>query len=131
MNSNTNTYNNNNTQFNNMNFNELEAKLYENLIAKTNKIKDRLDKIRNYSESFDNYKQINFIEKLSEFNNNINNLEAISNDMYNEYILQTDSSLLNEEDRNEQKNLEINKKIQNIFLPYMLYLQILLSNNSE
>ncbi len=119
------------TNINNLNFNESETKLYENLIIKINKIKDRLDKIKLYSESFDNDKQLVYIEKLSDFNNNINNLEAISNDLYNEYILQTDSSLLNEEDRNEQKNLQINKKIQNIFLPYMLYLQILLSNNSE
>jgi len=51
--------------------------------------------------------------------------------MYNEYILQTNNNLLNEIDKNEQKNLKINKKIQELFLPYMLYLQILLSNNTE
>jgi hypothetical protein len=112
-----------------MNINE--SQLFENLITKINNIKERLDKIKNYSNTFDNNKKIEYIEKLSEFNNNLNNLEAISLDMFNEYILQTDTFLLSEEDKNEQKNLQINKKIQNIFLPYMLYLQVLLSNNSE
>ncbi len=115
----------------NTNTNINETELFDNLITKVDLIKDKLVKIRNYSESFDNNKQISYLEKLVEFNNSLNNLDAISRDMYDEYILQSDSSMLSNEDKNNQKNLLINKKIQNIFLPYMLYLQILLSNNSE
>ncbi len=111
-----------------VNFNETQ--LYINLQLKINNIKERLDKIKNYSESFDNKKQMAYLEKLSEFNIIINSLDAISHDMYNEYILQSDINLLNEVDKNEQNNLKINKKIQELFLPYMLYLQILLSNNT-
>ena len=40
-----------------------------------------------------------------------------------------DNNVLSEVDKNEQKNIKINKKVHDIFLPYMLYLQILLSNN--
>ena len=71
------------------------------------------------------------IKKLSEFNILVNNLDAISLDLYNEYIIEYDNNLLTEVDKNEQKNIKINKKIHELFLPYMLYLQILLSNNPE
>lgn len=112
-----------------MNINETE--LFDNLIVKIDLIKDKLIKMKDYSESFDNNKQISYLEKLVEFNNGLNNLDAVSKDMYEEYIIQSDPSLLSNEDKNNQKNLLINKKIQNIFLPYMLYLQILLSNNPD
>jgi hypothetical protein len=107
-----------------------ETQIYLNLQSKLNNIKDRLEKIKDYSKSFNNnHKNLEYIQKLSNFNNLINNLDAISLDLYNEYIIQCDKNLLNEVDKNEQKNIKINKKIQDIFLPYMLYLQILLSNN--
>jgi hypothetical protein len=107
-----------------------ETQIYLNLQSKLNNIKDRLEKIKDYSKSFNNnHKKLEYIQKLSDFNNLINNLDAISIDLYNEYIIQCDNNLLNEVDKNEQKNIKINKKIQDIFLPYMLYLQILLSNN--
>jgi hypothetical protein len=41
-----------------------ETQLYINLHLKLNNIKEKLDKIKNYSESFDNQKQIAYIEKL-------------------------------------------------------------------
>jgi hypothetical protein len=114
-----------------MNININETELFDNLIVKVDLIKDKLIKMKNYSESFDNNKQISYLEKLVEFNNGLNNLDAVSKDIYEEYIIQSDPSLLSNEDKNNQKNLLINKKIQNIFLPYMLYLQILLSNNPD
>jgi len=111
-----------------LNFNEKQ--IFTNLQSKLNNVKDRLDKIINYSQALDNNKQLDYIQKLSEFNNSVNNLEALSLDLYNEYIVQCDDNILSEVDRNEQKKIKINKKVYNIFLPYMLYLQILLSNNS-
>jgi len=108
-----------------------ETQIFINLQLKINNIGERLDKIKNYSQlSYDNDKYLDYVCKLSEFNNLINNLDAISSDLYNEFILQYDSNLLNEVEKNEQKNIKINKKVHQIFLPYMLYLQILLSNSS-
>jgi hypothetical protein len=112
-----------------VNFNETQ--IFINLQSKLNNIKDRLDKIKNYSQLLENNnKQLEYIQKLSEFNNSVNNLEALSSDLYNKYIVQCDDNILSEVDKNEQKNIKINKKVYDIFLPYMLYLQILLSNNS-
>ena len=51
-------------------------------------------------------------------------------DLYDTYILNIDSSILTKEDLNLQKNLIINKKVHDTFLPYMLYLQILLQNRN-
>jgi len=112
-----------------VNFNETQ--IFINLQSKINNIQERLNKIKNYSQSSsDNDKYLDYVKKLSEFNNLINNLDAISFDLYNEFILQYNDNLLNEVEKNEQKNIKINKKVHEIFLPYMLYLQILLSNNS-
>ena len=112
-----------------VNFNETQ--IFLNLQSKLNNIEERLNKIKNYSQSYsdDNNKYLDYIKKLSEFNNNINNLDAISIDLYNEFILQYNDNFLSEVEKNEQKNIKINKKVYDIFLPYMLYLQILLSNN--
>jgi len=108
-----------------------ETQIFINLQLKINNIGERLDKIKNYSQlSCNNDKYLEYVKKLSEFNNLINNLDAISSDLYNEFILQYDSNLLKEVDKNEQKNIKIDKKVHEIFLPYMLYLQILLSNSS-
>jgi len=106
-----------------------EAQIFINLQLKLNHIGEILEKIKNYSQSFDNSKHVEYLQKLLKVNNLFNNLEAISVDLYNEYILQSESNLLSEEDKNEQKNIRINKKVNDIFLPYILYLQILLSNN--
>ena len=110
-----------------VNFNETQ--IFLNLQSKLNIIEERLNKIKNYSQSLDNNKQIEYIERLFKFNNSVNNLDAISLDLYNEYIVQCNDNILSEVDKNEQKNIKINKKVHDIFLPYMLYLQILLSNN--
>jgi hypothetical protein len=111
-----------------VNFNETQ--IFVNLQSKLNNIEERIGKIKNYSHSLDNNnKQIDYIKKLFEFNNLVNNLDAISSDLYNEYIVQSNDNILSEVDKNEQKNIKINKKVHDIFLPYMLYLQILLSNN--
>ncbi len=108
-----------------------EAEIFENIITKIDKMKNKLVTLKDYSNSFDNNKELKYLEKLNEFIYELNSLYAKSKDMYDEFILQTDPSLLSEQDINKQKDLIINKKIQNIFLPYMLYTQIILQSNTQ
>jgi hypothetical protein len=110
-----------------------ENKLYENIIIKLDRIKETLNKIKNYSEKFDveTNKNINFLEKLSYFSTDLNNMDALVNDMYSEFILESNPNELSHEDKNKRNNLIIEKKIQDTFLPYMLYFRVLLSNMSE
>ena len=76
-----------------VNFNETQ--IFINLQSKINNIEERLNKIKNYSQiSNDNDKYLDYVQKLSEFNNLINNLDAISTDLYNEFILQYNDNLL-------------------------------------
>ncbi len=108
-----------------------EAELFENIIIKLDKMKNKLGTLKDYSNNFDNNKELKYLEKLNEFMHDLNSLYAKSKDLYDEFILQTDPNLLNEQDNNKQKDLIINKKIQNIFLPYMLYMQIILQSNTQ
>jgi hypothetical protein len=110
-----------------------ENKLYENIIIKLDRIKETLNKIKNYSEKFDveTNKNINFLEKLSYFSTDLNNMDALVNDMYSEFVLESNPNELSHEDKNKRNNLIIEKKIQDTFLPYMLYFRVLLSNMSE
>jgi len=118
------------TENSQININEVE--IFENLISKLDKIKTKICNLKDYSKNFDNNKEIKYLEKLNEFSYNLNNLYSCSKDLYDEFIIQTNSNnLLSEQDLNKQKNLLINKKVQNTFLPYMLYLQILLQTNSD
>lgn len=102
-----------------------ENDIINNLINKTDTIKENLLKIKQYTEH-DNTKQIEYLEKLNLFSSLISELEAVSNDMTDLYIMQTDTGLLSQIDKDKQKQLQIQKKVQDTFLPYMLYLQIIL-----
>jgi hypothetical protein len=108
--------------------NHSESEIFNNIMEKLEEIMTTIRKIHDYSVEFDNNKTIQYLEKLKEFSLGLNNLHSISVDLYEEYIAQTETQLLSKEDANNQKNILINKKIQNIFLPYMLYLQILMTN---
>lgn len=110
-----------------------EIQLYENVIIKLEEIKEKVNKIKKYSEEFDveTKKNISFLEKLSSFSTDLNNMCALVNDMYSEFILEANPNELSHEDKNKRNNLIIEKKIQDTFLPYMLYFRILLSNVSE
>jgi hypothetical protein len=108
-----------------------ETELFEKIISKIDKMKEKIVTLRDYTVNFDNNKELKYLEKLNSFVYDLNNLYACSKDIYDEFIIQSDPTLLSEQDLIKHKNLLINKKIQNIFLPYMLYLQIILQNNSE
>lgn len=105
-----------------------ETILYDNIIKKIDSIKNKLVNLKNYTDTEEANKKIAYIEKLSLFSDEINNLEAMTEDMYNEFILQLEPDKLNNLDKNKIKNLIIEKKIQNTFTPYMLYLRVLLQN---
>lgn len=110
-----------------------ENELYETIIKKIDNIKNKIINIKEYSNNFqsDTNKNITFLQKFSTFSIELNNMKALVNDMYDEFILETNPTELNNEDKNKRNNLLIEKKIQNTFLPYMLYLQILLNNSAE
>lgn len=108
-----------------------ETELYEVMLNKIEKIKDNLIKVRDYSKNFDNNKNLEYLKKLSSFSTELANLKSLSKDIFNEFILQSDPSLLSNFDQNKRNSIEIEKKVQNTFLPFMLYLQVLLQNSSE
>jgi hypothetical protein len=104
-----------------------QSVLYDKLLDKIENIKKNIIKIKEYTE-LNETDNIEYLEKLKNFSLEINNIDSISNDMVNEFILHVDPSILKNEDINLQKNLLINKKIYDTFMPYMLYMQIILQN---
>ncbi len=110
-----------------------ENELYENIIEKIDKIKNKIIAIKNYSNNFESdiNKNINFLQKFNCFSLELNNIKSLIDDMYDEFIIESNPNELSNEDKNKRNNLIIEKKIQNTFLPYMLYLQILLTNSRE
>jgi hypothetical protein len=108
-----------------------ESQLYNNIIEKLDKIKYKINDLKNYSNNFETKKNINFLEKFNDFSLELNNLKSSVDDMYKECLFETDPDQLSAHDRNERNNLLIEKKIQNTFLPYMLYLQIMLTNSND
>jgi hypothetical protein len=110
-----------------------EPELYFNIINKINKIKDKVINIKLYIENSNTDINLNikYLEKFNSFSSDLNNLKSLIDDMYDEFILNINPSELNNLDKNKLKNLIIERKIQNTFTPYMLYLQILLQNTNE
>jgi hypothetical protein len=107
-----------------------ESELYNNILIKIKNIKDRLLAIKKYIDDNDNnIMSTSYIQSLNSFSNELNNLEVISKNLYDEYILQLDTNKLDNFDKNKIKNLIIEKKIYDTFTPYMLYLQVLLQNS--
>ena len=110
-----------------------ENEFYDNIIKKIDKITNKLIKIKDYSNSFqsETNKNIKFLEKFSCFSTELNNMKALVDDMYEEFLLESNPNELSNEDKNKRNSLVIEKKIQNTFLPYMLYLQIILNNSTK
>lgn len=108
--------------------------LYDGLLNKiqqsNDNIKEIINKIKNYNSVNDtNGIHVDYLQHLNKFSQELNQLEATSQDLYDIYILKVDSTILSQEDLLYQKNLRINKYIEKLFLPYILYLQIHLQNN--
>lgn len=106
-----------------------ENELYDNILNKIEKIKTKIITMKNYSEN--TIKSLKFLQTFNEFSNELGNLKIIVDDAYDEFILDIDPSELSNHEQNERKKIIIQKKIQNTFMPYMLYFQILLNNSNE
>ena len=107
-----------------------ENDLYENMINRINKIKDNLINIQKYTHVTDTIKHKDYIIKLNDFSNQLCALSSVSDDLYDEYILQVDEKLLNNNDINDHRRIKISKKINDTFLPLMLYCQTILQNQN-
>jgi hypothetical protein len=112
-----------------------ENELYDTIIKKLDHIKNKIIKLKDYSNSFESdtkaNKNITFLEKFSSFSTELNNMKALVNDMYDEFILESNPTELSNEDSTRLNTLLIEKKIQTTFLPYILYFRILLNNLTE
>lgn len=105
-----------------------ENELFNIIISKIDKIKDNIIKIKNYTEINDNNKNIEYIEKLYNFSTYLNELYATSKDLRDLYLLQTNQSILSYHDQEKQKKLLLEKKVNKIIMPLVLYLQIIMQN---
>ena len=110
-----------------MSININEPEIIEKLIEKINIISSNLKQIKDYTESNDNIKSVEYLEELKVVSLSINELEAKSEDLINKYILNVDPLLLSSSDKLKQKQILIDKKIQEVFLPLMLYMKIILN----
>lgn len=104
-----------------------QSAIYSILLDKLDNIRNNITKIKDYTEINETDK-LKYLEKLKDVSLEINNIESISEDLVNEFILHANQNILSNEDLNLQKNLLINKKIYDTFMPYMLYMQIILQN---
>lgn len=107
-----------------------ESDIYTNLITKLSEIKENIEKIHVYTTTNDNNKSVDYLEKLNEISTLINTIHAVSNDLLDEYIITLPNNVLSHEEQRKQELLKINKKIYNTFVPYMLYMSILLQNSN-
>ena len=106
-----------------------ESELYENIIKKINNIKDYFLKISELSKTSNIDNKLEYLEKLQQCSLELNEMDSKVEDLYEHYILQIPTDLLTNEYKNKQKNIQINKNIQKIFLPVMLYYQIIMQNS--
>jgi hypothetical protein len=107
-----------------------QTSIYDSIVEKLEIIKNNILKIKDYTEIKETLDK-EYLEELLKFSTELNMILARSEDLKDQYIEHIDTSVLtnNNADLALQKNLRINKKIQEVFLPYMLYMQILLQNN--
>jgi hypothetical protein len=108
-------------------FHQNESDLYANLVDKIDNIKNNLNNMIRYSENYDSNKSLDFINKLKQLSDEITNLSALSDDMYNEYILGLSTDILTNVDKVKQKNIKNEKLIMDKITPIILYMQILLA----
>ena len=104
-----------------------QTSIYNDIISKIDKIKNNIIKIKEYTD-IQETKQKEYLEILLKFSVELNNINAMSEDLHDQFILQVDSNIIKHQDLNLQKKLLINKHIEDVFMPYILYMQIMLLN---
>ncbi len=107
-----------------------ETEIFSTLINKINKTKANLEKIHAHTQNSDSEKNIAYLEKLNELSTIINNLNSISEDLYDEFILGLPANALSNEEKEKRQLVINNKKIYNTFAPYMLYMGVILQNQN-
>ena len=70
-----------------------------------------------------------YLEILLKFSSELDSVESISDDMFDQYILQLDETRVKNQDLSLRKKILINKHIEDTFMPYILYMQIMLLNS--
>jgi hypothetical protein len=106
-------------------FNSIMNGIYDGITSKLDKMKEYIVKMKQYDNKNSN---LEFLQKLDKLSSDINMVLASTEDMYDSYLETMNSDDLTHEDKNLQKDNQINKQVYNKFLPYMLYLQIILKN---
>ena len=106
-----------------------EYELYDKLSEKLHSILKNINTIKDYTKLNKNSYNIEYISKMNEISTIINSLLATTTDLTDMYLSNANPLILNNEDINRVKEYNINKKIETTFLPYMLYMQIILRNS--
>jgi hypothetical protein len=101
--------------------------VYNNIILKLDKMKSNIEKIKEYNS---NNIHIDYINKLNLLSSDINTMLSTSEDLIDLYLENVSENRLSHEDYNRMNENKISKKTYNTFLPYMLYMQLLLKSNN-
>jgi hypothetical protein len=103
--------------------------IFKNFDTKVMKINSIINKINNKFND-DNFilnnDKLNLLLKISE---NLNKLNDQFDDLYDVVIETVDENNLTTEDKEKLRNNRINKKINDIFMPYIIYTKLCLNNN--
>ena len=106
----------------------MDTTIYNNILEKLENVTNNINNINKYYNN-NCFNNINYLEQLNNLINKINLISELSDNLYKEHILLINPDLLNNEDKIIYKPLLNEKKIINIFLPYILYSQIVLNSN--
>lgn len=99
--------------------------VYDTIILQLDKMKDHILKIKQYNNTSNT---VEYLEKLNRLSCVIQESDALTEDMWNLYLDKIPANQLSSEDKCLQKENKITKDVYNTFLPYMLYMQIVLRN---
>jgi hypothetical protein len=102
-----------------------------NLTETLDILKDKLNNCSSFVDNIiNNYNEtitLSNLKLLSNISSNINMIETELEEFY--YIMIDNNTNLNAEEKQKIKEIKINNKIRDAFLPYMMYMKILLENN--
>jgi len=109
-----------------INFKEIMQNNYD----KIDKLKDVSSKIKNYFDE-NNFKIDNEkLKLLLSISENINNLINKYDDLFEIVLEMTDNKKLTAEEKRIKKNNQINKFINDKFMPYLIYTRLCLENSN-
>lgn len=107
-----------------------EVEIYISLINKLEKTINNLESLKYYSQ-IETDIEPNYLNELKNISSNINDINIKIENICNEYIYKCDDKLLLSEDKNKKIQININKKLMKICIPYIIYTKINLENNLQ